>query len=80
MDQNPRWDSRSELVNYLLGLEDHQIIKLYRLVAQLDHDITSEDIKAEMEYWYSTLRQDAEREWTEDMEADEEFDTPAPTA
>lgn len=79
MDQNPRWDSRSELVNYLLGLEDHQIIKLYRLVAQLDHDITSEDIKKEMEYQYSIIRARFEDGWKRDLEDDAEDSPPAPS-
>ena len=68
---NLGWDSQSEMEDALLAMDADDLTKLYRVVVNLDHDVTADKIKTEMAYQYALERSRREEEW---------LDEAAPTA
>ncbi len=62
------WSSQTEMEDALLALDASQLTKLYRVVVNLDHDLTTAKIDREMAYQYSFRRKQLEEEWQEEAE------------
>lgn len=74
---NLRWESKVEMEDFLLDLDDDKLVKLYRAVAELDRRITPAEIKKEMEYQYSMIRARFEDGWKLEAEDDMEIENDA---
>lgn len=62
-----QWESLSEMRESIRSLSDEDLIKLYRLVANVDHDTRQEAIQNEMKYQFSFLRENWEESYSPGM-------------
>lgn len=62
------WKSLHEFTDFLLELKDEDLVHLYRLVNQVDHDLTPAKVQEEMRYQYASIRQGMEETWAQEME------------
>jgi hypothetical protein len=63
-----QWSGQKDMENVLMTFSKEQLKKLYRLVRNVDHDITPNKITAEINYRYSSLRSSKEEEWSDEAE------------
>lgn len=71
------WEDLAEYENFLNSLLDEEMVSLYRVVANLDHDVTGPKINKEMAYQYSFQRANMEEIWKADLEDEMEADEQA---
>jgi len=61
------WESMSEFEDWLQDLTDERLVHLYRLVNQLDYDLSKDRINEEMAYQYAFARENKEEEWAQEQ-------------
>lgn len=66
------WEDLSELEEWLQNLTDDKLVHLYRLVNQLDADLGTDKIRANMEYQFAFLREQQEEQWGQEDDLDED--------
>lgn len=51
-----------------MGYSAEDLKTLYKVVRNLDHDVSRQKIRTEMAYQYAFIRSQQEEEWTQELE------------
>lgn len=71
-----RWDGQAEMEEELMGFSAEDLAVLYKVVRNLDRDVSRQKIRSEMAHQYAFIRSQQEEEWTQELE--EEPASPRP--
>lgn len=62
------WDGQGAMEEELMGYSAEDLKTLYKVVRNLDHDVSRQKIRTEMAYQYAFIRSQQEEEWTQELE------------